>query len=322
MATIGYMRNTDFDRLIAEVARRQHGVFHTHQARSVGATGSVLRNRASNGAIIRLAPSVWAVAGAPASWRRQYKAAELSVAGSAVADRAAALVHGLDGSRVVRPTVVVDAEVHRRQRLTDVRRSTDIAVTTVDGIRVTTEAQTLFDLLRCCDVPQVERAMDGALIRRTVEVEDLRERLDAMSALGRRHVSVWRALVEDRSAGSWGHAESELEVALHRLLRRLPPGLEVCFQATPPWWVGTGRRVDALVPEWGLIVEADGRRWHARVADFDRDRWRDNVAAANGHRVMRFTHAHLTERLDEALALLVAAGRAAAANRLPSLAAG
>ena len=25
--------------------------------------------------------------------------------------------------------------------------------------------------------------------------------------------------------------------------------------------------VDALVPTWRLIIEADGRRWHTRVAD-------------------------------------------------------
>jgi very-short-patch-repair endonuclease len=70
--------------------------------------------------------------------------------------------------------------------------------------------------------------------------------------------------------------------------------------------------VDACIPAWGLVLEADGRRWHARVEDFDRDRWRDNQAAALGLRVMRFTHVHLVHRQLEVIRLIVDAGRTAA----------
>lgn len=307
------MRNVDFDREIAAIARRQHGTFHTRQARSVGGTADVVRNRAANGAILQLAPKVWAIAGHPPTWRRQYKAAELSVQGSAIADRSAALLHGFGGFRVVRPTVVATGEVNRRQRLADVRRSADVAVTTVEGIRVTTPAQTLFDLLHCCDLPTVEKAMDGALVNRSVTVADLIERQHAMGQIRRPHIGVWKALVEDRRPDASGPAESELEVVLHRLLRRLPSGVDLVSQATPPWWSKAGLRVDAFIPQWRLIIEADGRRWHTRVADFDRDRWRDNVAVAHGHSVMRFTHTHLTKRPAEVLALLLGAGEARSA---------
>lgn len=40
--------------------------------------------------------------------------------------------------------------------------------------------------------------------------------------------------------------------------------------------------VDAYIPRWRLTIEADGRRWHTRKADFERDRRRDNAAAAHG----------------------------------------
>jgi very-short-patch-repair endonuclease len=56
-----------------------------------------------------------------------------------------------------------------------------------------------------------------------------------------------------------------------------------------------------LLPEHRLIVEADGRRWHTRVADFDRDRWRDNEATANGYRTLRFTWVHLHDFADASL---------------------
>lgn len=306
------MRNIDFEREISIVARRQHGAFHTRQAREVGGTAAVLRNRLSNGAVLQLAPKVWAVAGHPATWKRQYKAAELSVPDSALADRGASLVHGLEGSRVVRPTVVVDYEANRRQRLTDVRRASEVAITTVDGFRVTSVAQTLFDLLACDGLSAVERAMDGALVTGAVTMAELEERLEVSERLGRRNTSPFRTLLNERSADLPDTAESELELVLHRILRKLGTDVEVVYQATPPWWHTTRSRVDAYIPAWRLVVEADGRRWHSRLADFDRDRWRDNLATANGHRVLRFTHTHLTERPKEALELLRAVGRSSA----------
>jgi very-short-patch-repair endonuclease len=203
---------------------------------------------------------------------------------------------------------VVSYEANRRQPLADVRRSTDVAVTVVDGIRVTTVAQTLFDLLRCWQLPMVERAMDAALLGGKVTIAELVERQQAMGRLRRPGTAIFSALVDERSTESLEHAASELELLLHRLLRGLPPAVRVRFQATPPWWENGAGRVDAYIPAWRLVVEADGRRWHSRVADFDRDRWRDNQAAAHGHRVMRFTHAHLTQRSADALALIVGAG--------------
>jgi very-short-patch-repair endonuclease len=66
---------------------------------------------------------------------------------------------------------------------------------------------------------------------------------------------------------------------------------------------------------WRLIVEADGRCWHTRIDDFERDRWRDNVATTHGYDVLRFTYRQLTAGREEALALLqrYASGRRTAA---------
>jgi len=302
------MRNTDFDREIAVFARRQHGVFHTRQARTVGGSAAILRNRAANGAILQMAPKVWAVAGHPATWRRQYKAAELSVTGGTLADQSAGLVHGLEGSRIVRPKLVITSEVNRRSPLADVRRASDVDVTTVEGIRVTTVAQTLFDLLRCCEITTVERALDGALIGGSVTVAELVDLGERVGRLRPRHLVTWRALMEERSDQAVAVADSVLELALHRALRPLSQKVHLEYQWTPPWWKARRRRVDAYIPEWRLIIEADGRRWHTRVADFERDRSRDNTAAAHGHRVLRFTHACLTERSTDVVALVSEAG--------------
>lgn len=73
-------------------------------------------------------------------------------------------------------------------------------------------------------------------------------------------------------------------------------------------------RVDFLLPDQRIVIEADGRRWHTRIADFDRDRWRDNQAAAHDHRVMRFTWVHLNHFVDDVVEIVDQAvtGRAAA----------
>ena len=67
--------------------------------------------------------------------------------------------------------------------------------------------------------------------------------------------------------------------------------------------------VDAHIPEWKLIVEADGRRWHTRQADFERDRERDNAAASAGLVAVRFTYRMLTKERDSCLKTLLEAGR-------------
>jgi very-short-patch-repair endonuclease len=303
------MHDVAFDRQIAVLARRQHGVFHTGQARVLGGTSAMLRRRLVNGTLLQMAANVWALPGNPLTWQRQYKAAELSVRGAAICDRAAALVHRCDGSRVVRPVIAVGYAANARQSIADVRRVRDVPTTVVDGIRVVTLAQTLFDLLACVPLADVERAVDGALLARGVAIHDLMERADAMSRARRPNVKLWRELVEERRDDGWAPPESELERALDLVVRRLPPGVEVLRQATPVWWEPASHRVDVYIPGWALVVEADGRRWHARAADFDRDRWRDNRAVANGHRVLRFTHTHLSRRGEEVLELLLAAGR-------------
>ena len=44
-----------------------------------------------------------------------------------------------------------------------------------------------------------------------------------------------------------------------------------------------------MPPDWNLVIEADGRNWHARVEDFEEDRRRDNELATRGIQVLRFT---------------------------------
>ena len=312
------MYDHELDRTIGAIARRQHGVLSLRQAQQAGATKAMIATRLRVGGLVKLAPRVLAVSSHPATWQRQFKAAELNTPGSALADRSAAVVHEIEGFRVLRPTVVGPPTANTRSGLATVRRSATIQATTVGGIRVTTLPRTLFDLLACSPLPQVERAVDDCLVGRRLSLNALAavERLATGARLA--NAGTWRALVEERSGDGWVPSSSELEGRLYRLLDELPDHVTVQRQATPPWWKAGSQRVDAYLPGWRLIVEADGRRWHTRLADFDRDQWRDNLAAAHGHLVIRFTHLHLTCRLAEARDVVLAAGRHATALARPA----
>ena len=67
--------------------------------------------------------------------------------------------------------------------------------------------------------------------------------------------------------------------------------------------------VDLYSAAWRLIVEADGRRWHTRKADQERDNLRDNEAVTHGYAVLRFTWPMLTRSADRCLDTLLRTGR-------------
>ena len=67
--------------------------------------------------------------------------------------------------------------------------------------------------------------------------------------------------------------------------------------------------VDTFIADWGLVLEVDGRNYHTRKADFERDRRRDNAAAAMGLVVLRFTWSMLVDDFDYCRETLLATGR-------------
>jgi len=48
------------------------------------------------------------------------------------------------------------------------------------------------------------------------------------------------------------------------------------------------------------------RAWHTREEDFERDRWRDNLANVHGYDVLRFTFNELTRHREDCRRLLIA----------------
>ena len=148
-------------------------------------------------------------------------------------------------------------------------------------------ANSVHHLLRCQPRSMVIAVLDSAL---RLSVIDLAQ-LDRLAAAAPRRL---RLAVEDLDFRSESGIESLVRVALR------DAGLHVACQVVVP---GVGR-VD-LLAEWRVIVEVDGRRWHA--GEHARDYWRDLELARRGYVVVRVDYRLVVSRLDSVVAAVLRA---------------
>jgi very-short-patch-repair endonuclease len=270
------LRVEDADRIVAQIAARQHGVVTTEQLVRAGLSRSAITRRVRAGRLHRVYRGVYAVGHPGLSTEGKWMAAVLACGdGAALSHRSAAELWRLlelaagpihvtvpvAGGRCSRPGLCI----HRVPSLapTDTTRCKDIAVTT--------PTRTLSDLRSVLSRDQFGRAVRQAEFRRLP--------IDA------------RGLLPDRTA-------SELERIFLRLVRRYRlPIPEVNVQ------VG-GYEVDFLWREQRLIVETDGYRYHSGSAAFEDDHMRDNRLMALGYTVLRFTYRRVVEAPEEVAALV------------------
>ena len=298
------MRYTEIDRQIERLASKQHGAFSRQQAFTIGASERFVSRRLAERHWTRPAPGVYVLASSQGTWLRQAKSAELSVPGSALAGFAAAAHHEIPGFKRGSLELLIPAHANSRNSVARCHRYTGAKLTVVNGIAVTDLAQTIADLSLRIAMARLERAMDDSLASGKVKAEQLLERVTFYEGSRRPGLPVLRALVSERTDEGWEPPATELEAKLFELIARLSPQPRVVRQAAFPWRPSAPNRVDALLPDYGLIIEADGRRWHTRVADFDNDRWRDNEATSHGLATLRYTWTHLTSLADTSLELL------------------
>jgi hypothetical protein len=265
------MRHTDIDRLIDGLAAEQLGAFSRKQAFDIGASEQFVYRRLRGKHWIRPAPGVYALASSAGTWLRQCKIAELSVDGSAIAGFAAAALHDVPGYRPGHIELVATANASRVHPFATVHRYAGARTTTVNGIRVTTYAQTVCDIAPRTGLWRLERSIDHGLVGGQATIDEFVERMAFYEFSRRDGLPRIRPLIEDRTADGYVPPESELEALLADLLARLS-GVRIVRQARFPWRQDLPHRVDFLIPDHHLIVEADGRRWHTRIANFDNDR--------------------------------------------------
>lgn len=299
------------DRAVAHLAVRQHGLVTRGQARQCGMSDNAIAGRLAAGRWRRVRTGVFVINGTPPSWEQQVHAACLAVGPSAVASDLTA--GRLWGMLLPEPRIIeVVTPPGRQARLSGVRHHRRSTLHPTDvaghgGIPVTSSARTLVDVGGRLPHQRLERAVNDALRRKLVRLEDLRtchERVD--TGPGRRPTVAMRSIMAERAPG-FDPGGSDRELWVMKVLARagLPPPVQ-------QHRVHLGDRyydLDlAYPPEW-IALEFDGWDAHGTFLAFHGDRQRTRRLVAAGWRVLpitaRTTPAELVADVTAALSLSV-----------------
>ena len=285
------------DQLLADLARRQYGLFSRAQALALGTSLGLIQRRVASGRWVVMAPGVYGLPGVPPSWRRDLMAACLQAgAGSVISHEAAAALHRV-ASFPTGPVVVLLAHGdHQHLRIGRLRQSTDLGAhhcTVVDGIPATTLPRTLVDLGAVVRPGRLRIAVEDALAARKCTLDELSGCHAELRRPGKRGVVAMSLVLRSLGPGPVRSA-SDLERLLLKVLRDggLP---EPVREYDAPWDRSAPGRVDMAYPPAKVILEGDSRRWHTRERDFEVDRRRDREAQLAGWDVYRFTWQDLTD---------------------------
>ena len=290
-----------------QTAAEQYGLFSLAQARAAGVTRQVLRTRVAAKEFTCPLPDVFAVAGAPASSRRDLMAACLWAGPeTAASHRAAANLWGWNGFES--PPAEISTTSRKRPFGFDivahrVDRYLLEEITSVAGIPVTSARRTLLDL---CGKkhPRRERALDQALREESVSLPHIWRLYEQEWTRGRRGIAILRDFLVQRTPGE-APTQSELEDMLAKIIKEagLPAPQRQYEIALPS---GT-KYIDFAYPELMLAIETDGYAWHGDRESFDGDRDRDNELQTLGWRVLRFSYSMLRWEPERVIATIRAA---------------
>jgi hypothetical protein len=292
------------------VGRHQHGLVTRAQALALMSPGTLdrwIRGR-------RLEPvrrGVYRMAGAPETWEQRLLAACMAAGPEARASvRSAAALHQLEGfARLpleithfgARPCPMDGVVIHETSVF-------DVAhVARIDGIPVTSVARTLCDLTAVERDWVVERAVDEALRRKIVRLEDIADVADHLEGRGRRRCTVMRDLLDHRRPG-YDPGESHPERRIADLLVRA--GLPMPTLQHPVEIEGKRYRIDLCYPELKIAIEFDSWQFHSGRRSFDADRARANDLVLLGFVVLHFT----SKSSDQVIVDTVRAARARASR--------
>lgn len=269
------------DRRIGVVADRQHGVIARAQLKALGLSDREVGYRLAVGRLQLLHRAVYAVGHGRLSKEARWMAAVLAGGGGAALRRRSA--GALWGFYAGGTRIEVATPTQRRSRDGIVFHHSNLRpdeVTEHDGIPVTTVPRTIFDLATVLRPRELERALNEAEVLRLWNEVSL---IDLLHRYPRRPgATAIRALLAARDQGA-RITRSELELKFLEFLDSagLPsPQTNVLVE---------GLEVDCLWREQRLVLELDGRDFHATRAAFERDRERDRILQVAGWRPVRIT---------------------------------
>jgi hypothetical protein len=290
---------SDLERGVVEIASRQHGAFTRTQASGAGASRSAIHHRIRTDRWVVAAPGVLVLSGSEDNQAQQLTVALLSLGPTGVAShQSAGRLGRLDAMPPGRAVTVPHFDHRRRKGVTvHQQRLHQADLTVIDGFPVTTVPRTVCDLAMIISLARLRHVVETAHLDRLCTITSIGTTLLRVGTIGRPGSERLVTVLDDLGPGE-PVGRTVLEAKLDDILDRsgLPNGVP---QHPLP---GVGRRsglVDRAFPEAKLIIEADGRRWHARNAAMSTDRQRDFEAGRLGWFTVRITHNQLVDDPDD-----------------------
>jgi hypothetical protein len=287
-----------YDRVVAWLAGRQHGVVARWQVLGLGMSEQIVKTRVRHGALHRMHLGVYAYGHRAVTVESRWMAAVLAFGPDAVlSHRSAAQLWGL----VPRSSIV--AEVTRPGRVARPHLVAHQGVLLGDevvrlrGIPVTSVPRTMFDLAATRSEREVERAWNE------MEVRGFRDRLSVPHLLQRypgRKGSLVLARLAERKELPVGITRNDLEEGFLALVDRfgLPrPRMNAHLAVRDRFY-----EIDCLWEDQRVAIELDGGAAHKTTKAFHDDRERDRSLTAEGFTTARITWDHIQDTPQEVAA--------------------
>lgn len=282
--------------VLLDLAAHQYGLATRGQIEAA-LTRGLFDRRVAEGVLVRVAPRVWRVGAAPASWRQRVMAACLSIGPPVAASHhSAAELWRIE--EVARQRIHLTVPRHRGGGVGDGLRASGVVVHRAElptasiteryDLPVTTVARTLVDLAGV--VPQADELLakiaDSLDRRRLLDLDALRrERLARRQARGGRIVD---GLLQRWGVDPEGGGDSVAEDEVYGWL--VDGGLPIPAKQHEVSLPGGGlARLDLAYPLQRIAIEFDGFRYHRGRDAFDHDRARLGELAALGWLVVPVT---------------------------------
>jgi very-short-patch-repair endonuclease len=291
------------DLIIGALAAKQRGVVSRGQLLDRGVGAGAIDHRLALGRLHRIRRGVYLVGHSVPPRLAHETAALLSCGSGAVLSHRTA---GRMSCLVARPGGLGEIDVSIPGR--DPGRKPGICVHRVralderdvrrfEGLPITAPARTLLDLAGVASTREIERAIEEAEVRRLVRRHELTALL-TRSGQTRGTAVLRRLLAADRAPALTRSEAEERLLALVKAAQLTPPEVNIRL----------GRHeVDFLWREEGLVVEADGFRFHSSRLAFERDRLRDAELQSHGWRVIRVTWRQIAHQPEAVVARIATA---------------
>ncbi len=289
------------DRIIYDLAARQHGLAALVQLHDAGVPPVVVRRRIERGALVALSPRVVRVAGSPLTPHQRVMSAVLDAGpGSAVARRTAFAIWGVPGFELSPPHLVREYEGRNVDAALGIAHASRTLaahhVVELYGIPVCTPARALVDLAAEVSYQRLERVCDQAWSRRLLTGVGLHEIVEELGGRGRTGMAKLRQLVDERPL-DYRPPESNLEARVAEVLKSAfePPLERQVDLGDDDDWLG---RVDYLDRELCIVFEIQSDLFHTSVSDRARDRARRERLEAAGWLVVEIPEFDVWHRPD------------------------